>query len=332
MINKKIIFAISVMSVISMGMLSACGNAVSTEQKSENVAVTENENVAANENTGNVDEVAEPAADESTFSLKDYEGFYYYTGIDEIEGSTLVYTYGYLFNSDGTGVSYIQDVVDFTWNETEMRYGEFTESFSMEQDKLIVNDMEFRKIEGKLITPNPYKVDVNNIEDGFFHAYMDESGINEENGKFAIRTDILTVDTYDIADIDGMTEGDAIFIKNQLFYINSIDKTPFGIININGGIENFGSALIANDELNCYVYVGMDMEKSYTCQGVATLTVSDDVKFVDKRDMSEEKEYIGSDAISELKNVLKEDRLDWDNCTVTIENGEIVEIDRLFTP
>lgn len=289
----------------------------------------EAEDMAVDESAVETDDAI---VEETSFGLKDYEGFYCYTGTEEIEGYEVPYTYGYLFNGDGTGVSFIQDVIDFTWNETELHFADRTESYSMEPGKLIVEGIEYNKIEGHFITPNSCVVDIDNIDNGIYHAYMSESGIIEADGKCTINTEILTEDTYDIVDINRLAEGDVIYINGQLFYVDSIEKTPSGIININGGIENLGSALIADDESNCFVYVGMDMERSYTSHGMSDLIVSADLKLTDKSNPSEEKEYIGSDAVDALKGLLKEAPLNWNNCTVTVENGEIVEINRLFTP
>lgn len=337
--NKKIIIGITVASAISIGALSGCKNAVVVEQKIENdssveeVTEVENTDNVASENVmENEDADVLDSTQDTEFGLKDYEGFYYYTGTEEIEDYEVTYTYGYQLNGDGTGVSYIQDVIDFTWNETEMHFADRTESFLMEPGKLTVGDIAFEKIEGKLITPNPCDVNIDNISDGIFHAYIAESGIDENDGQTTVWTEILTEDTYDIVDINCMTEGDAIFINGRLFYINSIEKTSSGIININGGIENGGSALIADDESNCFVYVGMDMEKSYTGHGMTTLALSGDIKLTDKSDPSEEKEYIGSDAVVALKELVSEYPLNCHNCTITVENGEIIEINRLFTP
>lgn len=343
--KKNNILGITAASIISIGMLSGCGNAASTEQKNENTSVTEETTIA--EDTTVVEETTEvenatsvenedvvEGTDETSFGLKDYEGLYCYTGTDEIEDYEVTYTWGYQLNGDGTGVSYIQDVIDFTWNETEMHYADRTESFKMEPGKLTVGDMDivFEKIDGNFITPNPCDVDVDNIANGIYHAYMGKNDIKETDGKYTIWTNVFTEDSYDIVDINRMAEGDVIYINELLLPVKSVDKTDSGIININGGIENNGSALIADDESNCFVYAGMDMERSYTNQGVTTLAVSDDVKLIDRRNPSEEKEYTGSDAISVLKELVEEEPLNRHNCSIMVENGEIIEITRLYTP
>lgn len=305
MTKKRIIMAITVISIISMGMLTACGKtAIETEESTE----------------------------ESSFGLKDYEGLYCATITDEIEGNNVTYTWGYQFNGDGTGMYYGQDNLELTWNETEIHCGGHAETFTMEPGKLTVNGITYDKVEGNFITPNPCEVDVDNIENGIYHIYVSDYGMKEDNGKLTLDVEINTVETFDIVDINRMAVGDVIYIDGVLLPINSIDQTTWGIININGGIENFGSALVAEDESNCFVHAGIDMEKSYKSHGIAKLPVSDNVKLINQRNLPDVKEYTGSEAISLFKEMVNEGPLFCDNCSIMVENGEIIEITRLYTP
>lgn len=304
--NKKIMLSVVMASAISMGALVGCNNTAKTNDTAK--------------------------SEETSSFIEDHKGFYYYTNTEEIEGNEVKYTNGYRLDGDGTGVVYGQDTLDFTWDETGIHFPDRTEAFTLEQGKLIVDGIEYKKLNGNFISPNPSYVDVENIEDGVYHANIGEPQIEESEGKTTIRTGIYTVETFDIVDINNMTEGDAISVSGRVFCIDSIEKTPSGIININGGIENQGTALIADDESNCFVHVGMDMEKSYTNHGFVTLAVNDDVKFIDGSNPTEEKEYKGKDAIVALKELLKKSSLTENNCTITVKNGEIIEINRFYTP
>lgn len=323
---------ITAMSIISIGMLSACGNIAIKEQKNEKSEVAED--IIADDNTEiikNAAETEEPI-EETAFGLKDYEGLYCMTATDEIEGYEVTYTWGYQFNGDGTGMYYGQDNLELTWNETEIHCGGHTETFTMEPGKLTVNGLTYDKVEGNFITPNPCEVDVDNIENGIYNVYISEYGVNEDAGRLMLNAEICTVETFDIADINRMAEGDVIYIDGVLLPINSIDYTKWGIININGGIENFGSALVAEDESNCFVHAGIDLEKSYKSHGMANLPVSDDVKLINQRNLPDVKEYTGSEAISLFNEMVQEGPLYCDNCSIMVENGEIIEITRLYTP
>lgn len=337
MIKKKIALCVTAMSIISMSVLSACGKTVDIDQKNdnENTSITVDA-IDTDEDITNTEEdtvkADEGTTEDSSFGLKDFEGFYCMTGTEQIEDYEITYTYGYQFNGDGTGVCFGQDVVDITWNETEIHFADYTENFTMEPGKLTVGDLVYDKIEGHFIAPNPYDVDVDNVENGIYYAYIDENGISEEDGMPVIRAEIYTEDSYDIVDINSMTEGDVIYINGTLLPVFTVDHTDSGIININGGVEEGGSALVAVDESNCFVYAGMDMERSYTRQGIVNFVVSDDLKFVNKSDPTEEKEYTGSEAVSALKELVNEYPLNCHTCSITVDNGAIVEINRLYIP
>lgn len=312
----KVFFTIA-LSAMVMGICAGCG---------------ENKKAAAPAPTEKSAEVSNETVEETTFGLQDFEGFYCMTSTEEIEDFEVTYTSGYQFNGDGTGVAYVQDVVPFTWNETEIHFGDSTENFVMEPGKLTVGDITYDKIDGKFITPNPYVVDTDNIENGSYYVYIDQSGITEEENQTVIKAEIYTEDTYDIVDINSMTEGDVLFIKGQLFLVNSINKTDSGLIEINGGVEYGGSALIAVEESNCFVYAGMDMDRSYSRQGIASLSVSENVKLIDSYDPTEDKEYEGTDAVLALKEIVEQYPLTSYDGMITVEDGIIVEIHRLYVP
>lgn len=329
--KKNIILGVTVASIISVGLLSACGNEAAKENKEE-----KSENSAASVNTteeAKTEEKTEVSEDvQEAFGLKDFEGFYCVTGTEEIEDYEMTYTYGYLFNGDGTGVSYVQDVVDMTWNETEIHFGDRTVSFTMEPGKLTVDGVVYNKIDGKFIAPNECNVNTDNIENGIYNAYIDASGMNEVDGKLNVTAEIYTEETYDIVDINTMAKGDVIYINERLLPVDSVSKTDFGIVLVNDGLENGGSSLVAVDESNCFVFAGMDMESSYKRQGIANLSVSDNLKLTDNYDPTTEKVYTGSDAVSAFKEIIKDQSLYCHNCKIMVEDGAIVEINRLYRP
>lgn len=328
-LNSKVSKRIAAILLVATTAFTVMGCSVEktvTKTETTTEITTETTEVADN------NEVTEADDNTDSFGLKDYEGFYCRTETEEIEDYVVTYTYGYLFNGDGTGVSYGQDVVDLTWNETEIHFADSTVIFTMEPGKLTVDGIEYDKIDGNFIAPNPYDIDTDNIENGIFHAYIDESGIEEADGQLTIRAEIYSEDTYDIVDINRMTAGDVIYINGMLLPVESVDQNDFGLLEINGGIENGGSALIAVDESNCFVYAGMDMQSSFTRQGISTLAVSDDLKLFDHYDPTEEKEYTGSDAVDALKAIVKDYPLTCYDCSITVENGVIVEVRRLYIP
>lgn len=303
--NKNIILSITIAFIISIGLLYGCGNVADVEQ-----------------------------SEETSLGLQDYEGLYCMTTTEKIDGYAfdMVCTYGYQFNGDGTGMYYGQDIVDFTWNETEIHFADCTENYAIESGKLTVNDVTYDKIEGNFIAPELCYVDVDNIDNGIYYVSIADSGISETDGKVIVNAEIYTVDSYDIVDVNRMAAGDVIYVDGELMPVETVDKLDSGAIEINGGIENMGCALRPEEESNCYVFFGMDDISSYTCKGIAELTLSDNVKLIDNSDPTEAKESTGSDVVPALKKLVENYPLSCYNCRIIVEEGAIVEINRMYTP
>lgn len=323
--------------IMLAGTLVACGKKEQasaepevTELEDIEPVVTEPEATEEEDETSNVDDLG------SSFGLKDFEGFYFHTYTENMDGYDVTYTYGYQFNGDGTGTFYAQDTVDITWNETEIHFDGYAYNYDMEPGKLTVHaddfDYEFEKAEGKVIKPNPYSVDVNNVPDGIYPASFISDDISDTDGKYKVSATIFTEDTYDIVDIGTMAEGDVLVVDGRLYVVNSINKLNSGLMDINGGIEEGGTSLISMEDSNCYVYSGFNDIRTYTNHGKADLELSNELKLTDNGDPAESKEYSGTEAIEQLKEIAKDYYISEHNLRIQIENGVVTEVNRYFMP
>lgn len=269
----------------------------------------------------------------NTTCIAQNEGLYYKTEIEELEYYDVTHTTGYQFNSDGTGVCYGQDVTNFTWDKNEISFADKTEFFVMESDKLTVGDITYDKMKGKLITPNMDEIDPDNVEDGCYQVMIDKNGVNEVEGQIIITAEVYEEDKYDTADIKGVAKGDIIYLKNGLVPINSVQWVDSGCVDINGGSENDGVTLCSFNHSDYFRFIGQyEMDRSYSSLGIINLAVCDDVNFIDSSEPQEDKQYSGSDAISALRNLIEEgSQTEFDNM-ITVENGTIVEIHRMYVP
>lgn len=332
-ITKRIVTIIlAALAAFSVLGCSAGQKATTTETLESTESGTDN-------NQNDVKEEPQMADNQSSFGLKDFEGFYYETITDEIEGFEVTSINGYLFNADGTGTYYGQDVIDMTWNETEIHSGGSVYTYQMEPGKLtihdeVIGDITYNKLAGNFIKPEPYMVDIDAMDDGIYSAEIFKDSISETDGVLSIRTEIYTEEIYDIVEINQLAKGDILYIDGMLIEVNTIDTNKWGLLIINGGLEEGGVALKPYDESNCYMYCGIDEEVSYTRHGITTLPVSEDVILTDNStDPSVGTEYSGVEAVKEaLDTILSEYILSEDNCKIRVEKGSIVEINKTYRP
>ena len=280
-------------------------------------------------------ETAEEAADGS-FGLQDFEGFYFETVTEEMEGVTLSTIYGYELEGDGNGTFYGQDNIKITWNETEIHFPDSVLTYDMEPGKLIVHnnegDVTYEKLEGSFIKPNDYDVDVTAPEDGTYPAEILSDSLAEIDGNLVINFGLYTEDTYDVVEVSQMAEGDMLYVDGRLLEVESAVENEYGGIDINGGMEGDGASLSADEESSCYRVFEVNDASAYTLQGQAALTISADAAYTDNCDPTVEKSYTGGDIKTALEADASEGGFTPYNCRITVTSGEITEISRIFTP
>ena len=111
--------------------------------------------------------------------------------------------------------------------------------------------------------------------------------------------------------------------------IISIRHLPGGTIAINGGWEEDGLTLMTDDS-GFYYAIGANDTKSWYEIGKATIRVSVDFRGYDQSDleMGEVVFYPGSFLVNEVTNY---DFTPY-NTTIRIEEGQVVELHRMYMP
>ena len=154
-------------------------------------------------------------------------------------------------------------------------------------------------------------------------AYVDDSGVMQMNVK------IYTYDKYDMVDISMLKEGDTIVIQSNDVVINSITHNDYGTLFINGGIEEGGYELFSDDS-GVYFEMGFSDIKSWYEVGEAQIRVSDEFEFKDLSDLDNgEVTYYPGDF---LTDAIPYFNFTPHNTKVRTENGQIVYMERIFTP
>ena len=215
---------------------------------------------------------------------------------------------------------------------TEEQVIEQTQESSTEQEEnMTLLEESADTVEGKIISPLPVTIDLNQLdnctvavsfEEG--DAYVDDTGV------MRLDATVYTYDLYDMVDISLLEEGDTIVIRNQEVPVTKLERNELGLVIINGGEENGGYDLYT-DNSGVYFEMGFNDAKAYYPLGEATIRVSADFKFYDGSDLEagEKMFYPGDFLIDDAGN-----RYDFNanNTTIVIEEGQIILMNRIFTP
>ena len=155
------------------------------------------------------------------------------------------------------------------------------------------------------------------------NTYVDEDGHTQMELK------IYTYDKYDMVDIAALKVGDTLVRYSGEVEVISIEENETGRICINGGLDNEGFDLTTDDS-GVFYETGFNDVKNWYETGEATIRVSTDFKGIDCADLD-----LGEVAIHPedfMNGAVRNYDFSPYNTTVRVENGQIVELNRVFTP
>ena len=159
------------------------------------------------------------------------------------------------------------------------------------------------------------------LEEG--NAYVDDTGKMQMNVK------IYTYDMYDAADIANLKVGDIIAAHAGDVAVTSVERGENGNVYVNGGLEAGGFELVPGSG-GTFCEIGFNDAKNWYEVGEATIRVSADFMGYDNSDpdKGEVLIYPGDFLVDAVENY----DFTPHNTTVRIEGGQIVEMNRIFTP
>ena len=169
-----------------------------------------------------------------------------------------------------------------------------------------------------------------NLTDAILSVSLEEGDVYlDDTGKLQMNVTIYTYDAYDLVEIALLQVGDRIVTHAGEVDIISIRHLPGGTIAINGGWEEDGLTLMTDDS-GFYYAIGANDAKSWYEIGKATIRVSVDFQGYDQSDfeMGEVVFYPGSFLVNEVTNY---DFTPY-NTTIRIEEGQVVELHRMYMP
>ena len=159
------------------------------------------------------------------------------------------------------------------------------------------------------------------LEEG--DAYVDDTGKMQMNVK------VYSFDKYDMVDIAMLKVGDRLIRNDGEVEVSSVERREDGSVSVNGGLSEEGFDLVTDDS-GVFYERGFNDAKNWYQIGEATIRVSVDFEYHDTSDLElgEVVYYPGSFLIGEVTNY---DFTPY-NTTIRVENGQIVEMHRVYVP
>ena len=179
------------------------------------------------------------------------------------------------------------------------------------------------------ITPLP-DTTMENLSDAILSISLDEGDAYvDDSGRMQMDLKIYTYDKYDMVDIANLKVGDTVVRHFGEVKVVSKEQNEAGTIFINGGLENGGLDLVT-DDCGIFYETGFNDVKNWYEIGEATIRVSVDFKGYDNADLEQGEViiYPGDFLIGAVTNY---DFTPY-NTTIRVEDGQIVEMNRVFIP
>ena len=183
--------------------------------------------------------------------------------------------------------------------------------------------------DAQIINPLP-DATMENLTDAILSVYLDEGDAYvDDQGRMQMNLKIYTYDKYDMVDIANLKVGDTVVRHSGEVKVISIEQNESGTIYINGGLENGGFDLVT-DDCGIFYETGFNDVKNWHEIGEATIRVSVDFKGIDNADPEQGKVilYPGDFLVGAVTNY---DFTPY-NTTIRVEDGQIVEMNRVFIP
>ena len=171
---------------------------------------------------------------------------------------------------------------------------------------------------------------MDNLSDAILSVSLaDGDAYVDDTGKMQMDVKIYSYDKYDMVDISMLKVGDILVTHSGEVEITALEREESGTVLINGGLDENGFALIT-DETGIFYESGYNDVKNWYEIGQATIRVSVDFEYRDTSDLEagEVLYYPGSFLIGEVTDY----NFTPYNTTIRVEDGQIIEMYRVYTP
>ena len=183
----------------------------------------------------------------------------------------------------------------------------------------------------KTVEPLPVEINVVALTNGTYPAAFDRGDIAKVNsGIYMNAVHIFSMDTYDASAIEALAAGDTVIVEGQNITVNTVELRD-GDVLVNGGPDE-GCVFTIAEGGDTYRLDGDDDRATYTERGMTTLPVDTLARFVDSSDITREPVTTEYDGLYDAIMNADIESFDQFNTTLTVKDGKVVEIHRVFTP
>ena len=180
------------------------------------------------------------------------------------------------------------------------------------------------------VAPLATAIDTAALADGTYAVSFVATDASSENDTVQLNVTVYDYEHFSADAVENLKAGDTLVIDGNSVVVDTVEDNGNGMISVNGGLEQDGYDL-GKDEDGNYSELLMDIGKNYTAVGQSNLPLSKDFVFTDNSDP--EKQDVQYSA-EELITLLEDDTQYFNAMTtsVTVQNGEITAMQRIFMP
>lgn len=182
---------------------------------------------------------------------------------------------------------------------------------------------------GIVVQPMP-DATMEDLQDCILPVSLEEGGAYvDDTGVMRMELKIYSCDMYDAAAVIELKAGDAIVFQGEQIDVESVERNEAGAVCINGGLDKDGFDLVSAGG-GLFLAVGYNDARYWNQVGEETFRVSESFEFKDSSDPDGEAQtyYAGSFLVDEVEDY----NFTPYNTTVRIEGGQVVYMERVYTP
>lgn len=184
-------------------------------------------------------------------------------------------------------------------------------------------------VQAQRIEPLPStEIDTENLADGIYAVSFSSSDVIDNAGLLELHFTVYDYARYDAAQISQLAKGDTLVVDGEEIVVENVKQTDFGI-SVNGGLENGGTDLSADDGGTYYISQ-MDDAKDYQAVGEVTLPVNEEFVLTDDSDPANPGQTLLAGDLFSLEDDAK--GFTANNTTLTVAGGYIVSAQRVYIP